>query len=344
MKALSIIGTRPQYVKLNAMFKAPFTQQYIHDWIDTGQHYSNDMSRDFIEEFTLPKPKLNLMIGSGSHADQTARMLQGIEGFLLRESYDVVLVYGDTNSTLAGALAACKLGIPVAHIEAGLRSGNNRMPEEQNRRAVDHLSTFLFAPTKTAFKNLKGEGLAGVFSGDIMLDSLKRLQLAGEIPYFIEPANILCTLHRAENVDSSIRLKTIFEALHELSAPIIIPAHPRLLTRIHEFEIEFDENRIRLIAPLPHSKLIEKILQSKCVITDSGGIQKEAYMLQKICVTARAETEWPETLEHNWNVLNPKLENLDELISREIPKVYTNHFGDGDAALQILTELKKHFA
>ena len=344
MKILSIVGTRPQYVKLSAIYNSSLTRAITHDWIDTGQHYSTNMSGDLIEEFQIPIPKLNLQVGSGQHGAQTAKMLEGIEKFLISNNYDVVLVYGDTNSTLAGALAASKLRIPVAHIESGLRSNNMDMPEEQNRRIVDHISTLLFAPTKVAVDNLNREGLSSIVnSGDIMYDVILKNSLDLKKEKSAPGNYVLATIHRAENTDSNERLESIIRALGNLPLPVILPAHPRLLQRLEEFKIEINEERIRIIEPLGHKELLGMILNAECVITDSGGIQKEAFMLRKICVTARNETEWPETLEFGWNVLSPNLANLNELIRRVSPIEQSAYFGDGNAAEIILSELEIRF-
>jgi UDP-GlcNAc3NAcA epimerase len=343
MRILSIVGTRPQYVKLAAIYNVSKTREFTHDWIDTGQHYSTNMSGSLINEFELPSPRLNLMVGSGPHGAQTAKMLEGIEQFLILNDYDVVLVYGDTNSTLAGALAAVKLGIPIAHIEAGLRSKKMAMPEEQNRRIVDHISNVLFAPTQLAVENLRQEGLTAIVkTGDIMYDVVRKLALnlnKGAVASDF----VLATIHRAENTDDQDRLQQIVNSLGSLSTTVILPAHPRLLQRMKEFNVVINEDKIKLIEPLGHKELLKMIVDAKCVVTDSGGLQKEAFMLGKICVTARNETEWPETLEFGWNVLNHDLANLSALISRVSPDERSSHFGDGNAADLILTELEIRF-
>lgn len=344
MKLLSIVGTRPQYVKVAAIVSASIKANVQHDWIDTGQHYSTSLSSELIREFNLPTPKLNLMIGSRTHGAQTAKMLEGIENFLLENTYDMVLVYGDTNSTLAGALAASKLGFPIAHIEAGLRSGNMEMPEEKNRRIVDHISNLLFAPTQIAVDNLKREGLNSVVhSGDIMYDVLKKTAIDLKYDQEASSAFVLATIHRVENTDSKDRLEKIIRALEKLPLTIILPAHPRLLQRLDEFEIKIDNEKINLVEPLNHKDLLQMVIKSKCVVTDSGGLQKESFMLRKICITARHETEWPETLEHGWNVLNPCLENLIEMINRDSPRDQSAYFGDGNAAAVILSEIKLRY-
>jgi len=344
MKLLSIVGTRPQYVKLKPIIDAAKSRNLIHDWIDTGQHYSPSLSAELIEEFNLPLPKLNLMVGSGTHGFQTARMLEGLEFFLLENNYDLVIVYGDTNSTLAGALAASKLGIPIAHIEAGIRSGNMDMPEEKNRRIVDHISSLLFAPTQLAVENLEKEGLNSiVHSGDIMYDVLQKVDFKTKSDGDESSTFVLSTIHRAENCDSRDRLEEIFRSLENLDQRVFLPAHPRLVQRLDEFGITFDREKIYIFDPQNHRDLLDLVNRSKCVITDSGGLQKEAFMLRKICITVRHETEWPETLEYRWNVLNPHLENLTELVNRESPMEQSAYFGNGHAAEIILREIENRF-
>jgi UDP-N-acetylglucosamine 2-epimerase len=344
MKLLSIVGTRPQYVKLTAIVSASIKANMHHDWVDTGQHYSTALSSELIQEFNLPSPKLNLMIGSGTHGAQTAKMLQSLEIFLMENIYDMVLVYGDTNSTLAGALASSKLGIPIAHIEAGLRSGNMEMPEEKNRRMVDHISDMLFAPTQLAVNNLKREGLNSIFhSGDIMYDVLQKTEIDLKSDEEVSSPFVLATIHRAENTDSKDRLEEIFIQLEKLPLTVVLPAHPRLLQRLDEFGIKVDKGKIQLVEPLNHKELLKTVIKSKCVITDSGGLQKESFMLRKICITARHETEWPETLEYGWNVLNPGLENLNEMINRDSPTDQSAYFGDGNAAGFILGEIRARY-
>jgi UDP-N-acetylglucosamine 2-epimerase len=344
MKLLSIVGTRPQYVKLKAIVDASKARNIFHDWVDTGQHYSPLLSTELIEEFNLPLPKLNLKVGSGAHGHQTAKMLDGLEFFLLENTYDLVIVYGDTNSTLAGALAASKLGIPIAHIEAGIRSGNMDMPEEKNRRMVDHISNLLFAPTRLAVENLEKEGLSSiVHSGDIMYDVLQSKDFQKEISGDLTSTFVLSTIHRAENCDSADRLEKIFRGLENLNERVFLPAHPRLVNRLKEFNISFDSKKIQILEPMKHRDLLDLVIKSKCVITDSGGLQKEAFMLRKICITVRHETEWPETLELGWNILNPHLENLTESVNRESPKEQSAYFGNGNAAGIILGEIESKY-
>jgi UDP-N-acetylglucosamine 2-epimerase len=340
MKLLSILGTRPQYVKFQPIIKESDRQHLKHDWIDTGQHYSSELSSEYIKSLGLPAPIKNLSIGSGSHAVQTSKIMVEVEKFLLQNRYDVVICYGDTNSTLGAALAASKLNIPIAHVEAGLRSRNDEMPEETNRKIVDHISTLLFAPTQVGLNNLINEGItAGINSGDVMLDSLMYRSSLVETNNSNEKDYALCTIHRAENTDNRERLKQIFSSLNSLGMPVVIPAHPRLQKQIDVFEIKYNEEFIELTSPMNHNEMINKMINAKCVITDSGGLQKEAYMLKKLCITIRKETEWPETLEYGWNIINPGVSGLREQISREVPLIQGNYFGDGNASRKIIDSI-----
>ena len=341
---VSVIGTRPQYVKLAAINRCAKELNIKHEWIDTGQHYSPELSRNLVEELGLEMPRLNLGIGSGTHAEQTAKALVGIEKFLTNTSYSCVLVYGDTNSTLAGALAATKLKIPVAHIEAGLRSGMQFMPEELNRKAVDSISTFLFAPTMDSFKQLKIEGFNNTFfSGDVMFDEINLLDSRDKASE-MDNEYILVTIHRDENTSSPERLKSIFANLECLSNDVLIVAHPRLSKVIKNFQIQFDPNKIKIVDSVGRKQLLSYISGAKCVVTDSGGIQKEAYYLKKICITIRESTEWKETLKEGWNILNPNLVDLNTLVNRPMPNSHEDYFGNGNASKFILETLRKELS
>jgi UDP-N-acetylglucosamine 2-epimerase len=337
MKILSVVGTRPQYIKLSPMVDIFAGSQIAHSWIDTGQHYSDSLSAGILEDLHLPKPLENFGIGSGTHAEQTARMLLAIEKYLTANKFDAVIVYGDTNSTLSAALAASKMGIPLIHIESGLRSSNRTMPEEINRIIVDHISDLHFAPTQLASANLLKEGIKNpIFSGDVMFDSLlkfKERRLTKVDPN--QEQFILATIHRVENTDSESRLRKVIDQLATAPMKVELAAHPRLLKQIKEFKIEMPENKIRVIKPLSYTEMLNKIMNSHSVITDSGGLQKEAFMLGKLCITVRNETEWPETTVEGWNVLDFDLEKIAELINRPIPTSQTNFFGDGQAAQKI---------
>ena len=311
MKVLTVIGARPQFIKAwpvsSALAEAGIEECLLH----TGQHYDHAMSGVFFEELGMRESAINLEVGSGSHGAQTAKMLEGIEKALLDEKPDTVLLYGDTNSTLAGALAAVKLHIPIAHVEAGLRSFNRRMPEEHNRILTDHCSDWLFCPTETAVKNLSHEGiLKGVhLVGDVMqaaLEKAKPLALSrSEILRSIglnDGGYALATMHRAENVDSPEKLKSILSALGSIPLPIVLPLHPRTKERIRTSGLTLPVN-IRALEPLGYMDMIRLILGAKALFTDSGGLQKEAVWLGTSCITLREETEWVETLRVGENEL-----------------------------------------
>lgn len=344
LKILSVIGTRPQLVKLQPIVSAFNKFEIEHKYIDTGQHYDAKLASEFSESLRLPKPLINLEIGSGSHGYQTAKMLEALEKQFTSLKPEFVIVYGDTNSTLAATLAARKLNIRVAHIEAGLRSSNVSMPEEQNRVAVDHLSNLLFAPTSNALANLRQENLeqCSVLVGDVMYDVIRQKIESGQFikiqktePYLV------CTIHRVENTDSQVRLENILRELSKLSFEVHLYAHPRLVKYLEKYELDIPSNVI-LREPINHDELLRSVFNSLGVITDSGGLQKEAFLLEKPCITLRGETEWPETFEGNYNVLWDGSKTLDELLKREIREVQTQPFGNGDAASKIVENLLKY--
>jgi len=341
MKILSIVGARPQFIKLAPISKK-IKPEIKHCVIHTGQHFDNNMSEIFFHEMNLNVPNYNLNISSGSHGNQTGLMLIEIEKILIKEVPDLVLIFGDTNSTLAGALAASKLGIKLVHIEAGLRSFNKSMPEEINRIIADHTSDYLFAPTQAAMDNIKEEGLfdKSCLTGDIMVDSINLFsEQARAKSKILDDLNIvdfnysLLTLHRPYNVDDPKKLTIIFEFLNRLEYNFIFPIHPRTRKMLTQFNIKCNK-KVKLIDPVGYLDFL--MLQNKAnkIITDSGGIQKEAYILKKPCITIRSETEWVETVSTGWNkLLNPNEENLDQLIE-EIKlfnpdeNKYLNIFGD----------------
>jgi UDP-N-acetylglucosamine 2-epimerase len=310
MKLVTVVGARPQFVKASPLSRA-LRAKHHEVLVHTGQHYDYGMSSRFFEELGLPDPDHHLGIGSGPHGSQTGAMLGAIERVLVTERPEAVIVYGDTNSTLAGALAAAKLHIPVAHVEAGLRSFNRDMPEEINRLVTDHLSTWLFAPSAHAVAQLAREGIAtGVHDvGDIMVDALAlhreralarstvrtALGLAPQTYY-------LATVHRAENTDDPERLRGIFEGLRRLDRHVIVPLHPRTYTRVAEFGVTIGDN-LKVLEPVGYLDMVALEADARCVLTDSGGVQKEAYYLAVPCVTLRDETEWVETVAAGWNVL-----------------------------------------
>ncbi len=312
MKIISIVGARPQFIKC-----APLSRELrkVHQEIlvHTGQHYDHDMSDIFFEELNIPKPDYNLGIGSGNHGEQTGKMLTEIEKVILRERPDLILVYGDTNSTLAGALAAVKHRIKVAHVEAGLRSFDRSMPEEINRVLTDHISDILFCPTKTAVDNLSKEGIThGVhLVGDVMLDALNYdIKVARKKSKIIENMRLekkkylVITVHRPGNTDSIDNMRSIIEALGESDMPVVFPVHPRTEKCLQEYGLlEKMPGNVRLIKPLGYLDMLMLMANARKILTDSGGIQKEAYMLGVPCITLRENTEWVETLEGGWNVL-----------------------------------------
>lgn len=362
MKLLTIIGARPQFIKA-ASFSEEFRKTNEEVLVHTGQHYDENMSDIFFDELGIPKPDYNLGVGSGSHGKQTASMLEGIEEVLLKEKPDGLLVYGDTNSTLAGALAASKLHIPVFHVEAGLRSYNKLMPEEQNRILTDHISDMLLCPTQTAVGNLKKEGISeGVLNtGDIMYDTvLRNIGIAnekysnglwfdeivsenGEFDKLTENEYYLATIHRAENTDNPDKLSNIFKAFGELDKPVLLPLHPRTRKLIENLEV--DMKNIIVIKPVGYLLMLYLTSNAYMVVTDSGGLQKEAYFLKTPCTTLRDQTEWIETLENSWNVLSKiDVEEIKTKVQRELTFLQCPQlkpFGEGNAALKICEAILK---
>lgn len=319
MKLLSIVGARPQFVKLAPLVRAIAEYQRSdaveHIIVHTGQHYDARLSDIFFKELSLPQPDYNLDVGSGPHGHQTGVMLQKIERVLLETAPDMALVFGDTNSTLAGALAASKLHIPIAHLEAGLRSHNRDMPEEINRIVADHVSDLLLAPTAKAIENLRQEGLAAkaVLTGDIMYEAvLLSLALVRQRSRVLTCLGLqagdygLVTLHRAENTDDPNRLSRILDTLKAIARdlPLIFPVHPRTAKRLEKSESGWTvQPRLRLIEPLSYFNMLQLLDNARFVLTDSGGLQKEAFFLGCPCVTLREETEWTETVQGGGNIL-----------------------------------------
>jgi UDP-GlcNAc3NAcA epimerase len=309
------------------------------------------MSDVFFEELHIPVPEYHLHVGSKSHGAQTGEMLSKVEEVILKEKPDCVLVYGDTNSTLAGALAASKLHVPVAHVEAGLRSFNRRMPEEINRVLTDHVSEWLFCPTQTAVNHLKREGITrGVYlTGDVMLDAVQyNSKLANEKSRVLDELGleagryILITLHRAENTDDPARLSSIVSALNEFSWPAILPLHPRTKGKLAEWGLRIDNPKVKLIEPVGYLDMLQLEVHAKKILTDSGGVQKEAFFAQVPCITMRNETEWTETVELGTNVLvgaDPaKILDAVETFEVDFSRVKAV-FGDGRAAEKIVDQL-----
>ncbi|MHB8073894.1 non-hydrolyzing UDP-N-acetylglucosamine 2-epimerase [Desulfosporosinus fructosivorans] len=350
MKIATVIGARPQFIKAAAVSRVLRTQ-HQEILIHTGQHYDANMSEIFFEELHIPRPDYNLGIGSGRHGAQTGAILEQVEEVLITENPDALLVYGDTNSTLAGALAASKLHIPVIHIEAGLRSFNRRMPEEINRVLTDHLSSWLFCPTETAVKNLTAEGItAGVYkNGDVMNDAfLYNLELAKEKSNILQTLGltsksfILCTIHRAENTDDPTRLTQILKAVSQISLPVVLPLHPRTRKIVQELGLNSLLEQVKVIEPVGYLDMITLEAHALKLVTDSGGVQKEAYFAGVPCITMRDETEWVETVEVGWNRLTGSDEGkiLDAVESFTPPDDRPSIFGDGHAAEQFVTALE----
>jgi UDP-GlcNAc3NAcA epimerase len=358
MNLLTIIGARPQFIK------AAVLSRYIRDnpscditetLLHTGQHYDQNMSDVFFEEMDIPQPDINLHVGSGNHGKTTGQMLERIENIILERKPDAVLVYGDTNSTLAGALAASKLHVPVAHVEAGLRSFMMAMPEEQNRRLTDHLSTWLFCPTQTAVDNLRQEGIADVASIIKPDSDKKRVLITGDIMYdaslFYRKKNnvqvnekdfILLTIHRAENTDDPSRLSSIVKAINSLpDFQFIFPVHPRTRKILGQQNLEF-ASHVKILNPIGYLEMIVYEVACSAVLTDSGGVQKEAFFFRKPCITMRDSTEWVELVNSGWNTLTGS--DTEKIINAvknvHIPNEYPSLYGDGNCAQKICGFLK----
>lgn len=345
MKIVSVVGARPQFIKA-AQVSKEIRKRQQEVILHTGQHYDPTMSATFFEELKIPLPDHNLGIGSGSHAEQTGRMLIGIEKVLLDESPDLVLVYGDTNSTLAGALASTKIHVPVAHIEAGLRSFNQEMPEEINRVLTDHISHLLFCPTKTAVENLKREGLTeGVhLVGDVMYDAAlhnKNLAMKSKILDALrmeKRSYLLVTIHRPDNTDSKRNLKSIVNALIKCSEDVVFPAHPRAVKYLRKYGLRNKlEETVRLIEPTSYLDFTCLLMNAKKVLTDSGGVQKESYFYGVPCITLREETEWVETVRDGWNILvGAEEDRILNAVKTFHPKGKRREsYGDGKASKNI---------
>jgi UDP-N-acetylglucosamine 2-epimerase len=369
MKIVTIVGARPQFIKA-APFSRAVRQRHTEILVHTGQHYDPLLSDVFFEELSLPRPDYDLGVGSGSHGRQTGQMLERAEEVIRKERPELAVVYGDTNSTLAGALAAAKLAIPVAHVEAGLRSFVRDMPEEINRVLTDRVSTWLFAPTETAVENLRAEGVlvaddsatttdptthnlqpTTYLTGDIMCDALRQhAALAEEKSRLLErlavrPGGyVLATIHRAANTDDVARLGEIFDALALLHEPVIVPLHPRTKAALLGTDIEVEAS-VRVVDPVGYLDMLQLQRHARTVLTDSGGMQKEAYLLGVPCVTLREETEWPETLAGEWNVLaGADCERILRAARRPRPATAPPPvFGDGHAAEKMVAILERGF-
>lgn len=358
MKVVSIVGARPQLVKLAPMAAAFAEAGHQHVIVHTGQHYDADLSDVFFSGLGIPDPDVHLGIGSGSHGVQTGAILAALDPVLAEQRPDWVLVYGDTNSTVAAALCAVKEHLPTAHLEAGLRSFNRRMPEEHNRVLTDHAADLLLAPTGEAMRHLAAEGLAdrSVLVGDVMVDVCLNVRdavragqhLAPTLPDGLDPAQpyLVATLHRAENTDDPQRLADLIGALSALPVPVALLAHPRLVARAAEQGLKLGQGAIHVGRPLHYAGMVAAVLGSVGVVTDSGGLQKEAYLLERPCTTLRTETEWVETLADGWNRI---VAYPHELTAEEWPAIAVRTapstagrgepFGDGQAARRVVETL-----
>ena len=348
MKIVTIVGARPQFIKA-APVSREIRKKHTEILVHTGQHYDHNMSEVFFNELNIPKPDYNLEIGSSSHGKQTGEMLSKIEEILLKEKPDYVLVYGDTNSTLAGALAAVKLHIPVAHVEAGLRSFNRKMPEEINRVITDHVSKLLFAPTDTAVINLKNEGITeGIYNiGDVMYDAtLYNLQIAEQKSTILEKLDLkgkeylLATVHRAENTDNRENLENILKAFKQSDKTVIFPVHPRTVKKINDLglgNLLKSADNIKTIEPVGYLDMIILEKNAHKIVTDSGGVQKEAYFMNIPCITMRTETEWVETVNSGWNtIVNTDIDKILYAVNEQnTPQNHPDFYGDGKASSKI---------
>lgn len=354
-KIVTVIGARPQFIKaavISPLLQSHCTEVIVH----TGQHYDYELSEAFFLDLALPKPTYNLEVGSGPHGEQTAEMLVRLEKVLLAEQPDMVLVYGDTNSTLAGALAAVKLCMPIAHVEAGARNFSLGIPEEVNRIVTDHLSALLFCATQTCITNLEKEGIReGVFfTGDVLLDlhlaMRQHAQTASSIldELRVKPGQyLLGTIHRPQNTDVDEKLQAIVEAFLELEEPLVLPLHPRTvkhLERLHLFKKVASAPYIHLTKPLGYLDFLQLELNARLILTDSGGVQREAYFCQRPCITLFHNTAWPEAVEDGWNiVVDTDKERILQAVGHFRPAhPQRNVFGDGHAGERIVEHILYH--
>jgi len=352
MKIVTIVGARPQFIKAAPVSKALRKAGHEEFLVHTGQHYDHALSQIFFDEMGIPQPDVNLGVGSGSHGRQTGEMLMRLEKVIQEQKPDWVLVYGDTNSTLAGALAACKLHIPVAHVEAGLRSFNKKMPEEINRILTDHVSDMLFCPTDTAVSNLAREGItAGVYHvGDVMYDAAVIFgDIAERKSTILKQHNLsprqyaLATVHRAENTDDDARLSNIMEGLAKIGqqhCPVILPLHPRTRQALNRigYPVSKDSGQKNIVFLNPVSFLDMVLLEKNenLILTDSGGVQKEAYFHGVPCITLRDETEWVETVESGWNqIAGSDTDAIVKAFNHAKTGMELKNYGEGEARKKI---------
>jgi UDP-GlcNAc3NAcA epimerase len=354
MKVLSIVGARPQFIKAAAVSRA-LRKDHVEVLVHTGQHYDYQMSEVFFAELGIPAPDINLGVGSGTHGEQTGEMLAPLERLMCEQKPDWVLVYGDTNTTLAGALAASKLCIPVAHVEAGLRSFDRSMPEEINRVVTDHIASLLLCPTPAAVVNLKAEGItSGVeLVGDVMLDTALYHSDTWAAETVLREFDVeaggfyLATVHRAANTDSAERLSAIVDALTALHLPVVWPIHPRTQKMLATFGLEshvLARGDVRAVTPLSYRETVALLRNAAGLLTDSGGMQKEAYFFSVPCVTLREETEWVETVDAGWNTLvGADTEAIAAAaLAAARPAAHPDLYGDGHAAEKIVAALERH--
>ena len=352
MKILSLVGARPQFIKEAAVYEKLKESGIKEILVHSGQHYDFNMSDVFFKVLNIKEPDYNLEVGSSTHGKMTGQIMIKFEEVVLKEKPDIILVYGDTNTTMAGALVGAKLKIPVAHIEAGIRQEPKDMPEEINRVVTDHVSKYLFTPSKLASENLKKEGIEnGVyFTGDVMYDVFLKMRplfnLDAYKKYGLKPENyIVVTIHRDFNTDDPEKLKAILQNLEEIAKEIevIFPVHPRTRKRIKEYGFGEIVNKVELIEPVDYLEMMGLVMASKAVITDSGGLQKEAYFCGKRAVVVMPDTGWRELVKAGWNILSTPeniKENLEKILeksSREISSLY----GDGNAAEKVVSILKQ---
>ena len=350
MKIVTVIGNRPQFVKAAAV-SGPLRAVHEEVLVHTGQHYDDELSTIFVTELGMPRPEIQLALGGGTNTEQTARMLAALGDLLRAQEPAAVLVYGDTNSTLAGALAAAQLRIPVAHVEAGMRSFDRAMPEELNRVLTDHMSELLLAPSATAADNLAREAVAGEVEvvGDVMVDVASLLApraRADDGP--LQDAGVtageylLVTAHRAGNVDDPERLALLVDLLLSLDAPVVLPLHPRTRARLEGAQLDRLAAGAILLAPLGYLAFTSLLTRARAVLTDSGGVQKEAYLAGVPCVTLRDTTEWVETVQSGWNVLvDLDADAARAALARPVPADRPELYGDGHAAHRVVTAISR---
>jgi len=349
LKIGTIIGARPQFVKVAQLSKLIHSDKLLSETIiHTGQHFEKNMSDIFFDEMKISKPKYNLNINSLPHEKMVEKIVKKIKPILVNEDFDGIIVFGDTNSTVAASLAASNLKIPIFHIEAGLRSNNRTMPEEINRIITDHLSTLLFCPTNNAVENLKKENInKGVFlSGDVMYDAYKKFSILKNKPYNIKKNDkrfVLATIHRRENINNYENLSKIFNNLDKIfnKINVIMPLHPHTKKKIKDYKIE---TKIKMVEPLGYIEMLSLLRDCELVITDSGGLQKEAFFAKKKCLTVRMQTEWSELVENGTNVLsrpNEVFQFFNKLIKKECD-FSLSPYGEGRASKFILESIKKH--